>query len=721
MSTRRTTRAASRASSHGASPAPSTVAATPRRTRRSGNEALPAVGLRQSTAYGTNTIAQPARAGSNVGDQIDTVLHDLLAPEPTPVSRSRGRSRSQTPAAPSSADKSFGIENELFNDAKVASSSPSSLNDHLQGGQGGNNLTGILEESDEDESSPEPPCAPTRPTAPTGRVAFGAEAERLALDTLARQRLRDAGYVEPADNMFTQGCAYVVSSAKQVVGLAGSVLKSIFSPNFLIWLGVALIAIIGYSIISSGDITSVASDLGHGFGRMIPSFSTPLEHITDDNRDLYRRLTDLEHQVARIKSRKSEIDPKAVARLQNILPDLLVIKKDQDGNLIIPNDFWYALQDRIRSDDTLVHQQIDQPVQTGKGTVSGKELAREVEKVAKVAWDRYMKQNSNTMKVILADELGQKFPRLLEDNHVATKEEVIKLIRKNWDEDTAHLRTELAQLTKKFENASRQITKLQHNSGTLTREEVRTIATDILKKLIPHAQLEALINSNLRGAIDQTLTRVNHFSPATGAVVNPYLTSPTYVSPKSDVFFFTKWMRAAIQNPIPAPNPPSAALTRWEEFGDCWCAPLTEQGDGFGASLEVIVGTLLYPDTWVIEHLPSSATLNPGSAPRDVELLAYIPDMDTYNAVKSASEELFPRAEAEDLPFQYVRIAGGTYDIDGPVAQLFNVQVDMRSFGADVSKLVVRATTNWGGALVPYTCLYRVKMFGETVPGSRPI
>lgn len=85
MSTRRTTRAASRqASSRAVSPAASVATtATPRRNRRAGNEALPAVGLRQSTAYGTNTTAQPARiTGPVVSDQINSVLRDLLTPDP---------------------------------------------------------------------------------------------------------------------------------------------------------------------------------------------------------------------------------------------------------------------------------------------------------------------------------------------------------------------------------------------------------------------------------------------------------------------------------------------------------------------------------------------------------------------------------------------------------------------------------------------------------------
>lgn len=83
MSSSRPTRAASRvASSRGASPAVSAVDVpiTPRRTaRRAGNAALPAVGLRQSTAYGTNNVANPARLGTqNLG--FEDVLENIRNP-----------------------------------------------------------------------------------------------------------------------------------------------------------------------------------------------------------------------------------------------------------------------------------------------------------------------------------------------------------------------------------------------------------------------------------------------------------------------------------------------------------------------------------------------------------------------------------------------------------------------------------------------------------------
>lgn len=84
---RRSTRAASRAaSSRGTSPAISEqdIPATPsarRTTRRSAASPLPAVGLRTSTAYGTNSTAQPSSMrGPDSQDPITNVLTGLLDP-----------------------------------------------------------------------------------------------------------------------------------------------------------------------------------------------------------------------------------------------------------------------------------------------------------------------------------------------------------------------------------------------------------------------------------------------------------------------------------------------------------------------------------------------------------------------------------------------------------------------------------------------------------------
>lgn len=89
MSTRRSTRAASRQArsetgSVGVSESEA-PAATPRRsTRNRGSTPLPPVGLRPSTAYGTNSVlANSSVKGPQGSEEISDVLQNVLKPPHT--------------------------------------------------------------------------------------------------------------------------------------------------------------------------------------------------------------------------------------------------------------------------------------------------------------------------------------------------------------------------------------------------------------------------------------------------------------------------------------------------------------------------------------------------------------------------------------------------------------------------------------------------------------
>lgn len=474
-----------------------------------------------------------------------------------------------------------------------------------------------------------------------------------------------------------------------------------------------------YEGVSSSKVT-FPTNLSEALGRLLPhDLKHPIDYFsTEDVRLVKKRISDLEYEVALLKTHSSDLDSKTLARLEEILPDLLVLKKDRHGNLIIPDDFWLALRDKILADDSLIQSQLDGPV--SKGALSGKELTKEVERVAKSAWDRYMKQNANNLKGVLASELAKSFPRLVQEHHIATKEEVVDLMKKYWEENSSHLQSEISQLNKKLEQTIRSVTRLQGTPSHLTREEIQAIVTETCKKVIPNTQLGGLANSEIHRVLEESYARPNHFSKATGAVVDPLITSPTYVFPGNDVWFGHRWMRSFIGNAITPPNPPEAALTRWEEYGDCWCSN-AEDTAGVGPSIGVITGHTIYPEQVVVEHIPSISTLEPGSAPREMELFAYLPDLDVYNAVSTVSEELFPREVPEtQFPYRYVRIASWTYDQDSESVQAFDVPVNMRSLGAETNKLIVRAKNNWGED-VPYTCLYRIRVHGEVVIESEDV
>ena len=452
-------------------------------------------------------------------------------------------------------------------------------------------------------------------------------------------------------------------------------------------------------------------DMKHNLGQFIPySVSHPMDSFNPPEiKEINQRLNDLEYQMARLKTHP-EIDPKTLAKLEKLLPNALLVKKDKYGNLAIPDDFWHALQDKIRSDETLISVQTDGKSTSPTTGISAKEMKR----IAGREYEKFMSTNQARMTAVLGDELGRKFPQLLQENHIVSRPEILRLIRQSWDDNQREIRTEMASFTKKLENTSRQIQQLHQEPGGLTTKEVKAIAEEVVRKVLPHAQIEALARSNLQQTVNYGLTRVNYFSKGTGAVIDPYHTSPNYVFPSQDVWFFSRWTRAVMLNSVPAPKAPETALTRWDEHGDCWCSP-SSSANGFGTTLGVIMAKTIHPDQVVVEHISPFAALEPGAAPREMELFAFVDTTSgTYNELKTLSDGVFGVDEGGSLPYGWVRIATFTYDQESTQnVQSFPVQLDMKALGASTNKIIVRSKNNWGGEKVGYTCLYRVRLHGE--------
>ncbi|KAI9723997.1 MAG: hypothetical protein M1812_000715 [Candelaria pacifica] len=203
---------------------------------------------------------------------------------------------------------------------------------------------------------------------------------------------------------------------------------------------------------------------------------------------------------------------------------------------------------------------------------------------------------------------------------------------------------------------------------------------------------------------------VNFFATGLGGVVDPYYTSPTMYPPstwKQDlanrVFFLGR----------PNPNPPVAALEGWDDIGDCWCSAHSKYGK---AQLAVLMPRTIYPTQVTVEHIPATATLDIGAAPKEMELWAQIDDEDARGQITrsqdSDSDDYQEPVPGRALDPTFVRIASWQYDIHAASnVQTFPVSVDMKSFGAGVRRVLIRAKSNDGTS--DYTCLYRVRMHGE--------
>lgn len=228
---------------------------------------------------------------------------------------------------------------------------------------------------------------------------------------------------------------------------------------------------------------------------------------------------------------------------------------------------------------------------------------------------------------------------------------------------------------------------------------------------------------------------LNFMSPRMGAVVDPTLSSPTYQKNRT-------WTQKAYMGIMgyQTHNPPIAALERWEEAGDCWCASapkgnkrapsLSEIEDGSDdldpstflpprAQIAVVLTRAIHPTGITIDHVPRGSTLDIRSAPKLMELWAEVPyPLRHQNIIDAASamfnaEEVRPeskRWEGEGIPDSYVLISRWRYDIFSPeYIQFHDLSMKLGIWGVTTKKVIVRAVTNWGQG---HTCFYRIRLHG---------
>ena len=233
------------------------------------------------------------------------------------------------------------------------------------------------------------------------------------------------------------------------------------------------------------------------------------------------------------------------------------------------------------------------------------------------------------------------------------------------------------------------------------------------------ARLTTIQNSydslSAQGAQSRGPSRVNYVSRGLGAIIDPHLTSPTRkLTVRSRSWFGLSSYELRTPDPV-------TALLPWDDIGDCWCAPRA----GGKSQLTVLLPRKIVPTHLVIEHIPHGATLDIGSAPKDVELWVQIKDpearvrvMDATMAVPSLAEESLLAARTlpdygtdTALDKSWIRVGRWEYDIFAANhVQDLAVPVELDHFQVAVNKVSVRVRRNWG--MKDYTCLYRLKLHG---------
>ena len=241
--------------------------------------------------------------------------------------------------------------------------------------------------------------------------------------------------------------------------------------------------------------------------------------------------------------------------------------------------------------------------------------------------------------------------------------------------------------------------------------------------------------------------KINFLSLGLGAIVDPWSSSPTVGKPLSKpekAYYYVAESIGFAERPR-APQQPTAAISPWEDVGDCWCS--APRGDGM-SQLSVLLGRDIVPEEVVVEHMPEGSTLDIGVAPQEMELWARFKVVGDDKASKSKSS-WFESSESskiiEDIQYpgqltlsetimgtlnlaypndpessysddkilgpDFYRLGKFTYDpygLDHVQSFMLDAVIDYPSIRVD--KVVFRVKSNWGSE---HTCLYRVKLHGH--------
>ena len=364
-------------------------------------------------------------------------------------------------------------------------------------------------------------------------------------------------------------------------------------------------------------------------------------------------------RIERIERKMEQLNTTLTA-VQQTLPKSIVVDK-VDGKLVIPDLFWSALQAQMQGDDSM--------------------------------WQAFFDSNRDKLRVIESEMVEEHFYNYQKDQSVISKGMLERLVREQED--------------RLVDTYSQSTARIRDESKAVAEEAAKDFLTKHLGSRQAGQEHILLSKSNLiNNAVDE-MNSVNFFSRSLGARVDPRHTSPTArVAQKSKLAqLWASWNQE--------PNEPGVALDKWQEAHDCWCAPeSTEHGK---AQLAVWTPMMVFPDEVVIEHVPSTGTLDIAAAPRDFEIWLAVNDEEAATRIGAVIDENintwnFYHCGPSPGP-NFVCVGTGKYDIhkDNWV-QKFPIAINADEYGLASDHFVIRVTSNWGSS---HTCLYRVRLNGS--------
>jgi hypothetical protein len=503
---------------------------------------------------------------------------------------------------------------------------------------------------------------------------------------------------------------------RQSVGLICPLLTFFMVLAMVLWASFTAIQALSYNrtgLYSGGfgsSNFSIGSSLWHRIANLLPE--VPDIHNTTSAHNTMRPLDcgSINYETL-------------ITELKRRMPDAIWALKDKHGQIRIPEDFWHALRELIRGDDSILTLEnshisddhwsaIKSRIQTtgsgpsrdgaSKTGASEKDIETLVQDRISRSWDSWLKKNEESLRKTYAGV-------------ALTKDDFLKLFKEEASSYQREIGQELVELRKRFGSISEQMSELQYemdSRGGMTRNEIKNLVNTMISKAINNGQLDAIAKGLIKGhANDVMATQVNFFGIGAGATIDPTYTSSAWKIPKHH--FKTK---KYIDKDGYKAQPPRSALLPWTQEGECFCAGPDLKGYGQGTNnISVVTSRNIIPQHLVVEHILPGATLDAGAMPKEIEVWAYIEELTLRDEVRTFSKKEFPDTPNENvLNEAWIKIGHVTYENKnyGDGIQVFKLSDELAKMNAFTSQTVVRAINNYGA---DHTCFYRLKLYGETV------
>jgi hypothetical protein len=367
------------------------------------------------------------------------------------------------------------------------------------------------------------------------------------------------------------------------------------------------------------------SSWANNVGQFFPSpLLHPLGVLTNDQYD------DLKDYL----QRRTATTEATVNDLKSILPKVVSVRKDKKGKIIIADELWNALKDRIDHDSSILSldkksrisdehwQAVSKRLEDAgllRKPLSASDVEKIVDKSAPVSWEKWLKNN----KRLVADIIGQpKGAPKGSGEAVVSKDEFIGELKQRLAESKKGIDAELDVLRKEFRGLIPEVKKIASSSG-MTKADTAALIKQVVDKEITRriAGIGSGGGGSSAAPIDAMFRRqVNHFSPGNGALIDISWTSPIYKIDRA-LIGSKEWVKK--RNEPHFMQEASQALTAWTDPGHCWCAgTLGDDNSTLPAFLGVRLPQFIIPQTVILEHIAPSATTDRGATPKDVEVWA---------------------------------------------------------------------------------------------------